>query len=73
VDYATLDCLQEDQDTKEEPKNRQVPEVLHIEPTPDKIRIRKTMKRQRRGCGVPMAEVGSVTQVPENSLHRLPM
>jgi hypothetical protein len=27
VDCATLDCLQEDQDTKEEPKNWQVPEV----------------------------------------------
>jgi hypothetical protein len=29
------------------------------------------MKRQRRRRGVPKAEVGSVTQVPENSLHRL--
>jgi hypothetical protein len=46
---------------------------LPIQPTPGKIRIRKTMKRQRRGRGVPKAEVGSVTQVPENSLHRLPM
>jgi hypothetical protein len=27
VDWATLDCLQEDQDTKEDPKNSQVPEV----------------------------------------------
>jgi hypothetical protein len=27
VDWATLDCLQEDQDTKEDPKNWQVPEV----------------------------------------------
>jgi hypothetical protein len=44
-----------------------------IQPTPGKIRIRKTMKSQRRGCGVLKAEVGSVTQVPENSLHRLPM
>jgi hypothetical protein len=31
------------------------------------------MKRQRRGRGVPKAEVGSVTQVPANLLHRLPM
>jgi hypothetical protein len=31
------------------------------------------MKRQRRRHGVPKAEVGSVTQVPENSLHCLPM
>jgi hypothetical protein len=46
---------------------------LPIQPTPSKIRIRKTMKRQRRGCGVPKAEVGSVTQVPEISLHRLSM
>jgi hypothetical protein len=46
---------------------------LSIQPTPGKIRIGKTMKSQRRGCGVPKAEVGSVTQVPENSLHRLPM
>jgi hypothetical protein len=27
VDWATLDYLREDQDTKEDPKNRQVPEV----------------------------------------------
>jgi hypothetical protein len=47
--------------------------VLPIQPTPGEIHIRKTMKRQRRGRGVPKAEVGSVTQVPENSLHRLPM
>jgi hypothetical protein len=46
---------------------------LPIQPTPGEIRIRKTMKSQRRGRGVPKAEVGSVTQVPENSLHRLPM
>jgi hypothetical protein len=46
---------------------------LPIQPTPGKIRIRKTMKSQRRGRGVPKAEVGSMTQVPENSLHRLPM
>jgi hypothetical protein len=46
---------------------------LPIQPTPGKIRIWKTMKHQRRGRGVPKAEVGSVTQVPENSLHRLSM
>jgi hypothetical protein len=46
---------------------------LPIQPTPGKIRIRKTMKRQRRRRGVPKAEFGSVTLVPENSLHRLPM
>jgi hypothetical protein len=46
---------------------------LPIQLTRGKIRIRKTMKRQRRGRGVPKAEVGSVTQVLENLLHRLPM
>jgi hypothetical protein len=46
---------------------------LPIQPTPDKIRIRKTMKSQRRGREVPKAEVRGVTQVPENSLHRLSM
>jgi hypothetical protein len=46
---------------------------LPIQSTPGKIRIRKTMKSQRRGCGVPKAELGSVTQVPENLLHRLLM
>jgi hypothetical protein len=46
---------------------------LPIQPTPGKIRIRKTMKIQRRGRRVPMAEVGGVTQVPENSLHGLSM
>jgi hypothetical protein len=44
-----------------------------IQPTPGKIRVWKTMKRRRRRRGVPKAEVGSVTQVPKNSLHRLPM
>jgi hypothetical protein len=44
---------------------------LPIQPTPGKICIRKPMKRHRRGHRVPNAEVGSVTQVPENSLHRL--
>jgi hypothetical protein len=46
---------------------------LPIQPTPGKIRVWKTMKRQRRRHGVPKDEVGSVMQVPENSLHRLPM
>jgi hypothetical protein len=46
---------------------------LPIQPTPGKIRIQKTMKCQRRGHGVEKAEVRSVTQVPENLLHRLPM
>jgi hypothetical protein len=46
---------------------------LPIQPTPGKIRIRKTMKSQRRGREVPNVEVGSVMQVPENSLHHLPM
>jgi hypothetical protein len=46
---------------------------LPIQPTPGETRILKTMKRQRRARRVPKAKVGSVTQVPENSLHRLPM
>jgi hypothetical protein len=46
---------------------------LPIQPTPDKICVRKTMKCQRRRRGVPKAEVGSVTQLPENALDRLPM
>jgi hypothetical protein len=35
---------------------------LPIQPTPDKIRVWKTMKRKRRGRGVPKADVGSVTR-----------
>jgi hypothetical protein len=46
---------------------------LPIQPTPCKIHIWKTMKRQRRRRWVPKAKVGSVTQVPENSLYCLPM
>jgi hypothetical protein len=46
---------------------------LPIQPTPGKIRIRKPMKRQRRGRGVPKAKVWGATQVPENSIHRLPI
>jgi hypothetical protein len=30
VDWATFDCLREDQDTKEDPKNWQVPEVIFL-------------------------------------------
>jgi hypothetical protein len=46
---------------------------LPIQPTPGKIRVWKTMKSQRRRRGVPKAEVGSVTQIPENALDCLPM
>jgi hypothetical protein len=46
---------------------------LPIQATPGKICVWKTMKRQTRRRGVPKAEVGSVTKVPENSLHRLMM
>jgi hypothetical protein len=46
---------------------------LPIQPTPGKIRIRKTMKSQRKGRAVPKVEVGGVMQVPENSLHHLSM
>jgi hypothetical protein len=47
--------------------------ALPIQPTPYKIRIRKTKKRQRRGRGLPKADVENVTQVPKNSLHCLPV
>jgi hypothetical protein len=30
VDWATLDCLREDKDTKEHPKNWQVPEGIFL-------------------------------------------
>jgi hypothetical protein len=46
---------------------------LPIQPTPDKIRVWKSMKRQRRRSGIPKADVGSVTQIPENALDCLPM
>jgi hypothetical protein len=46
---------------------------LPIQPTPGKIHVWKTMKRQRRGREVPKAEVRSVTQVPEYMLDRLSM
>jgi hypothetical protein len=46
---------------------------LPMQPTPDKIHVWKTMKLQRRSRRVPMAEVGSVTQVPEYALDRLSM
>jgi hypothetical protein len=46
---------------------------LPIQRTTSKIRVWKTMKRQRRRRGVLKAKVSSVTQVPENSLHHLPM
>jgi hypothetical protein len=46
---------------------------LSNQPTPGKIRVRKTMKHQTRRRRVPKAEVESVTQVPEYALDRLPM
>jgi hypothetical protein len=46
---------------------------LPLQLTPGKIRVRKTMKHQRRRRRVPKAEVGSVTQVPKYALDRLPM
>jgi hypothetical protein len=46
---------------------------LPIQPTPGKIHVWKTMKRQRRRRRVPNAEVGSVTQIPEYALNRLLM
>jgi hypothetical protein len=73
VDWATLDCLREDQDTKEDPQNWQVPEVDFLSNRqPAKSASEKPWRTKIRR-GVPKAEVGSVTQVPENSLHRLPM
>jgi hypothetical protein len=41
---------------------------LPIQPTPDKIRVWKTMKRQRRRRRVPKAKVRSVTQVSDMRL-----
>jgi hypothetical protein len=46
---------------------------LPIQLTHGKIGVRKTMKSQRRRRGVQKAEVGSVTQIPEYALDRLPM
>jgi hypothetical protein len=46
---------------------------LPIQLTPGKIRVRKTMKSQRRRCGVPKDEVGSMSQIPENAFDCLPM
>jgi hypothetical protein len=46
---------------------------LPIQPTTGKVRVWKTKKSQRRRRGVPKAQVGSVTQVTENALDRLPM
>jgi hypothetical protein len=46
---------------------------LPIQPTRGKIRVWKTMKWKRRRRRVPKVEVGSVTQLPENLLHCLPM
>jgi hypothetical protein len=46
---------------------------LPIQPTHNKIRVWKTMKHQTRRRGVPKAEVGSVTQIPEYALDCLPM
>jgi hypothetical protein len=46
---------------------------LPIQPTPGKIRVRKSMESQRRRRGVPKAEVVSVMQIPEYALDCLPM
>jgi hypothetical protein len=46
---------------------------LPIQPTLGKIRVRKSMKSQRRRHGVPRAEVGCVSQITEYALDYLPM
>jgi hypothetical protein len=46
---------------------------LPIQPTPGIIRVGKSMKSQKRRRGVPKAEVGSMTQIPENALDYLSM
>jgi hypothetical protein len=46
---------------------------LPIEPTSSKIRVRKSMKSQRRRRGVPKAEVESMSQIPDYALDCLSM
>jgi hypothetical protein len=46
---------------------------LPIQRTPGKVHVRKSMKNQRRRRGVPKAEVGSMSQIPEYALNYLPM
>jgi hypothetical protein len=46
---------------------------LPIQPTPGKIRVRKSMKSQKRRRRVPNGEVVSVTQISEDAFDWLPM
>jgi hypothetical protein len=58
VDWATLDCLREDQETSEEPKNWQVTEVDFLSTRhPAKSASEKSKKRKGRGRRVPKTEL----------------
>jgi hypothetical protein len=46
---------------------------LPIQSSSGKIRVRKSMKSQRRRRGVPKAEVGSMSQIPKYAFDCLPM
>jgi hypothetical protein len=69
VDCATLDCFREDQDTKEEPKNWQVPEVDFLSNRHSaKSASQKPWSAKEEDAEYQRTKSG-VTQVPENSLH----
>jgi hypothetical protein len=74
VDRATLDCLREDQETSEEPRNWQAPKVdFRLTRHPTKFGIQKTKKRKGGARRVPKTKLKSVSKIPEDPLDDLPM
>jgi hypothetical protein len=74
VHWAILDCLREDQEISEDPKNWQVPEVDFLSTRhPAKSASEKTKKRKGRGRRVPKTELKSVSKIPEDPLDGLPL
>ena len=74
VDWATLDCLREDQDTREDTKKLiSLQSGLPLNMTPSIIRIGIPAKRKRGGGQKPKTELRCETKVPEDPLDGLTM
>jgi hypothetical protein len=66
VDYATEDCFQEDQQTREDPREMtSARSAISVIPTTRKISIRKAKKIQRRRSIIPNPKLRSVFRFQE--------
>jgi hypothetical protein len=73
VDWATLDCLREDQETSEDPKSWQVPKVDFLLTRHPTKSASEKLRSEREEDRVPKTELMSVSKIPEDPLDGLPM